>query len=105
MRSNFSQRFFAFLLLTAALSWSIPAAAVAQVGGGIDIAGMDRAVDPGDDFFSYANGTWYKNTEIPNVASSIGIFQGIAAEVSKRNAALITEAAQSKDPDARLVAD
>ena len=29
---------------------------------GFDLAGMDRSVKPGDDFFDYANGTWFKNT-------------------------------------------
>ena len=33
--------------------------------GGLDLAGMDRSVQPGDDFFAYANGTWLKQTEIP----------------------------------------
>ena len=32
---------------------------------GIDLAAMDKSVKPGDDFFRYANGTWFKNTEIP----------------------------------------
>ena len=25
---------------------------------GFDVAGMDRSVAPGDDFFDFANGTW-----------------------------------------------
>ena len=29
---------------------------------GINLAWMDKSVVPGDDFFSYANGTWVKNT-------------------------------------------
>ena len=32
---------------------------------GIDLAAMDKSVKPGDDFFLYANGSWFKNTEIP----------------------------------------
>src|SRR5512140_3668779 len=31
----------------------------------IDIAGMDRTVVPGDDFFAYANGGWLRTHEIP----------------------------------------
>lgn len=31
----------------------------------IDFTGMDSAVKPGEDFFSYANGKWYQNTVIP----------------------------------------
>ncbi|HWH16769.1 MAG TPA: hypothetical protein VNT77_00295, partial [Allosphingosinicella sp.] len=32
---------------------------------GIDTAGMDRSVKPGDDFFTYVNGNWAKTTPIP----------------------------------------
>jgi putative endopeptidase len=32
---------------------------------GLDIAGMDQATKPGDDFFRYASGTWLDRTEIP----------------------------------------
>lgn len=31
----------------------------------VDVAGMDRAVRPGDDFFRFANGGWLKVAEIP----------------------------------------
>jgi len=32
---------------------------------GFDLAGMDAATTPGDDFFRYANGTWIDKTQIP----------------------------------------
>ncbi len=32
---------------------------------GFDLAGMDTATKPGDDFFRYANGTWIDKTQIP----------------------------------------
>jgi len=41
---------------------------------GIDLAWMDKAVRPGDDFFSYADGSWVKNTPIPADRSNIGGF-------------------------------
>src|SRR5947209_20214770 len=41
---------------------------------GFDIAGMDRSVAPGDNFYQYANGTWAKNTPIPPDKSSYGSF-------------------------------
>ena len=40
---------------------------------GVDLAGMDRAVAPGDDFFAYANGAWIKTTRDPADRSSCGI--------------------------------
>ena len=32
---------------------------------GIDLTGMDKTIKPGDDFYSYVNGTWDANAEIP----------------------------------------
>ena len=29
---------------------------------GLDLAAMDKSVKPGDDFFMYANGSWFKNS-------------------------------------------
>ena len=51
---------------------------------GITPAWMDTSVKPGDDFFSYANGTWVKNTQIPADRSSIGGFW-IADQVREKN--------------------
>ena len=39
---------------------------------GIQPSWMDKNVAPGDDFFSYADGTWVKNTAIPADRSGIG---------------------------------
>src|SRR5205823_9986592 len=41
---------------------------------GIDPSWMDKSVTPGDDFFSYADGSWVKNTAIPADRSHIGGF-------------------------------
>ncbi|TFI56594.1 peptidase M13 [Sphingomonas parva] len=41
---------------------------------GLDIAGMDRSVKPGDDFNAFANGTWAKTNTIPADRSSFGAF-------------------------------
>src|SRR4051794_40033368 len=93
MKPFYSKRLTALALVAAFLLSSLPFTAMAQTNHGIDFTGMDRSVNPGDDFFLYANGTWFNNTEIPNDRTSLGIFQGIAAEVAKRNAGLITDAA------------
>jgi len=102
MKRIYSKRFVALVLLASLFTWAIP---VNAQTAGVDVAGMDRSVDPGDDFFAYTNGGWYKSTEIPPDRSSLGIFQGIAAEVSKRNAALITEAGKSNTPEGKMVGD
>ncbi|MET0288804.1 MAG: M13 family metallopeptidase [Pseudoxanthomonas sp.] len=44
---------------------------------GFDIAGMDKTVAAGDDFFQYANGGWVKTTEIPADRSSFNSFTTI----------------------------
>jgi putative endopeptidase len=41
---------------------------------GVDLSSMDKTVKPGDDFFMYVNGDWYKKAVIPPDRSSIGSF-------------------------------
>ncbi|WP_420822423.1 M13 family metallopeptidase [Sphingosinithalassobacter portus] len=49
-----------------------------QIGSfGFDVAGMDRSVAPGDDFYGYANGTWAQETAIPADKSSYGMFTAL----------------------------
>src|SRR5262252_8425052 len=68
---------------------------------GLDRAGMDTSVDPGDDFFRYANGSWLKAAQIPADRPSYGAFDVIAEKVNQRTAELIKGAAQSaNDPEA-----
>src|SRR5947209_11297753 len=105
MKTVYSKRLAPLALVAAFLMSSLPFAAMAQTKPGIDIAGMDQTVNPGEDFFLYANGTWFNKTEIPNDRTSLGIFQGIASEVARRNAGLITDAAQANTPEAKMVAD
>ena len=74
---------------------------------GLDLAGMDRSVRPGDDFYRFANGTWMEATEIPADRSAWGSFAILAEEASRRTVELIQEAekASSTEPDARKVGD
>ena len=73
---------------------------------GLDLAGMDKSVDPGDDFFGYANGGWLKVTEIPADRPSYGVFDAIAEKVNERTADLIKGAGKSaNDPEARKIGD
>ena len=59
---------------------------------GIDVAGMDKSVAPGDDFNAYSNGGWLKATPIPADKSRYGIFTMLADETRKRNLELIENA-------------
>lgn len=41
---------------------------------GMDMAGMDRTILPGNDFYGYANGQWARSTPIPADKSNFGMF-------------------------------
>src|SRR5213075_2255565 len=69
--------------------------AVAGDKSGIDLAAMDKGVKPGDDFFSYANGIWFKNTEIPADRSSISSSFVTQQELEKRMDGLFADLAKS----------
>jgi len=56
---------------------------------GIDLAGMDKSVKPGDDFNAFVSGGWEKATEIPADRTNLGSFTTVAIEVEKRNKALL----------------
>jgi putative endopeptidase len=97
------------LALTLLLAGSIPRAVPlgkTDKPHGLDLAGIDKSVNPGDDFFGYTNGEWMKTTPIPNDRSSYGIFDIVAEEANRRTADLIKEAGKSaKDSEARQVGD
>ena len=56
---------------------------------GIDLSGMDKSVKPGDDFFDYANGTWYKNAVIPADRTGTGSFYDLQILSEKRMADIV----------------
>ncbi|HEX3673882.1 MAG TPA: M13-type metalloendopeptidase [Rhizomicrobium sp.] len=58
---------------------------------GVDLTGMDTSVKPGDDFFNYANGTWYKNAVIPPDRSSTGSFQDLQILSEQRMGAIVAD--------------
>src|SRR4051812_13621684 len=73
----------------------------AQVGTyGFDTAGMDTSVRPGDDFYSFANGTWAKNTPIPPDKSNYGSFTALQ-DLSQQRVRDILDAAKD-DPNSRI---
>ncbi len=96
----------ALISATAALAALVASAAPAATHG-IDVAGIDRSVAPGDDFFRYANGSWLKSTEIPADRSSYGTGAVLAELNTRRTVALIRNAAASAPAgsDARRIGD
>jgi predicted metalloendopeptidase len=89
----------AFLAAGAVSIWAgwpeLRAQAVAGASG-IDLEGIDHAVRPGDDFFAYANGSWYKKTEIPSDRSTYGVTAEVYDRTNERTAVLIQAAAAAK---------
>ncbi|MDP5209437.1 M13 family metallopeptidase [Microbulbifer sp. 2205BS26-8] len=66
---------------------------------GIDLTAMDTTVRPQDDFFSYVNGTWLKNTEIPADKSRWGGFSILRDQSTEQVKALIMQAGQNTGSD------
>jgi len=67
---------------------------------GVDLAGMDTSVKPGDDFFTYANGKWYDAAVIPADRTSTGSFQDLQILSEKRVGEIV--AAIEAKPRAKL---
>ncbi len=63
---------------------------------GIELENMDTSVRPGDDFFSYVNGKWIAETEIPADKATYGGF-GILRDEAEEDVRVIIEASASGD--------
>src|SRR6185312_4843909 len=82
--------------------------AIAAEHHGIDLAGIDKSVKPGDDFFGYANGAWLKTHEIPSDRASYGPGSILIDKTREQVRVLIQDAAKANPPhgsDAQKVGD
>src|SRR5262245_22968023 len=82
--------------------------AAASLPAGIDLAGMDKSVAPGDDFFAYANGGWIKATTIPADKAEWGVAAILIDQTRKQTVEIIQDpvnAGPGATLDARKVAD
>ncbi|MFZ1702636.1 MAG: M13 family metallopeptidase [Pyrinomonadaceae bacterium] len=71
-------RTFSFrIVMAGAVLLSLWSGTLAQ-STGFDTGRMDRSVEACEDFFTYANGTWLKNTQIPASESRWGTFNILA---------------------------
>ena len=65
---------------------------------GVDLAGMDRAAKPGDDFDQFVNGAWKARTEIPGDQPSTGV----AYDVFNQTQAEIRSIIENAPTDSQL---
>jgi len=64
---------------------------------GIDRSNMDLNVRPQDDFYSYVNGTWLENTEIPADRTTTGVFRDLREDAREDVLAIIQNLAAQPD--------
>lgn len=64
---------------------------------GVDPAGIDQAVDPGDDFDAYVNGKWVRENPIPPEYTRFGAFNILAEKSTSDVEALVADLVKS-DP-------
>jgi putative endopeptidase len=63
---------------------------------GIDVANIDSTVRPADDFYSFVNGKWLKNTAIPESESRWGSFDELKEKNLKKLKTILEEASADK---------
>ncbi len=59
----------------------------------LDPQNMDTSVQPGEDFFQYANGNWIKNNPIPDDYARYGAFEALAEKNYEDVISILEEAA------------
>ncbi|MES2754542.1 MAG: M13 family metallopeptidase [Pseudomonadota bacterium] len=62
---------------------------------GVDLTAQDKTVKPGDDFWTFANGSWDKRTEIAADRASAGNGVLLADEAERQVLAILTDAAKN----------
>jgi putative endopeptidase len=97
----------AVVLTAGAIAVAAAPATAPSAGHGLDLAGMDRSVAPGDDFFRYANGGWLKTMPIPPDRSSYGTGERLSDLTAQRVRDLIQDAASAAaaGTEARQIGD
>lgn len=67
---------------------------------GVDLSARDESVDPGDDFFMYASGNWYKNFELPADKTRYGAFTALADRSEEQVKTIIDDIMQKEQLNA-----
>ena len=89
----------ALLLTSPVLTPRASAEAAKQfVAHGIAVDNMEPSVEPGNNFYQYANGAWIARTKIPADRAGVGVFTTLRDKSRKNVAAIVKEAARSNAP-------
>ncbi|MGZ8311349.1 MAG: M13 family metallopeptidase [Allosphingosinicella sp.] len=80
------------------------ASAPARFGSwGVDLVARDTAFRPGDDFWRYANNSWFRANPIPADRTSWGVSSVLSEEVERQLRAIVGDADAATDPVSRQV--
>ncbi|MBS2003939.1 MAG: M13 family metallopeptidase [Cyanobacteria bacterium SZAS LIN-5] len=91
--SNFLSRTAIAGTLTVISALLVPVCAAPEKSSTINVANMDKSVAPCKDFFRYANGTWLKNTPIPDEYANWGVLNIINEQNLNRVHKILEDAA------------
>jgi putative endopeptidase len=69
---------------------------------GYDATAMDAGVKPGDDFFDYVNGSWFKRTAIAPDRTFVGIDSVLNDQIEKDVRAIVEDMAKDPTANGRL---
>ena len=67
--------------------------------GALDESTFDKSVRPQDDLYQFVNGTWLRNTPIPDDKSNYGSFTQLADLSQERSKTMIEELSKEQHPD------
>src|SRR4051812_45746946 len=82
-----------------------PPAASRYAPWGVDLSARDLAVKPGDDFWRYANNSWFQHNPIPADRASWGVGTVLSEDVEAQLRDIVETANRGTDPVSRQVAD
>jgi endothelin-converting enzyme/putative endopeptidase len=80
-----------------------PSAASRYGSFGVDLTARDPAFKPGDDFWRYANNTWFRNNPIPADRTAWGVGTVLSEDVEAQLRDIVETADRGTDPVSRQV--
>jgi putative endopeptidase len=89
---------FTFGAATMAVAAAMAPAWSAERAWHFDTSAIDRAANPGDSFFLYANGNWDRNTPIPADKPALSSFSVLQDQVNEQVRTVLEDAAKAGAP-------